>query len=146
MTQQELYECMNLYIVMWKSAIQGTEHRDGKIREWIERGFLNLDKELFKKALYEYEDTNEKNYVAPRTRQILDAYDVVKKRLQGKGNRRIETPDEVMYGIYLKEMKKPVDKRNEWLIEQCLPACEVMTNEEAYIRKYGKPREEFERY
>lgn len=67
-------------------------------------------------------------------------------RREGIGTRRIVTEDEVMYETYLAEMKKSPEKRNEWLIKQCLPSCEIMTNESAYIKKYGKPRKEFERY
>lgn len=59
--------------------------------------------------------------------------------------RRIVTPDEEMYNIYLQEMRKPPEKRNEWLIKQCLPSCEIMTNPEAYKKKYGAYREEYER-
>ena len=70
------------------------------------------------------------------------------KRLykEGKGTRRIVTEDEQMYNLYLQEMAKPVEKRNEWLIRQCLPSCEIMTNPEAFKKKYGKYREEFEKY
>ena len=70
------------------------------------------------------------------------------KRLykEGKGTRRIVTEDEEMYNIYLQEMKKEPSKRNEWLIQRCLPSCEIMTNPEAYKKKYGKYREEYEKY
>ena len=64
---------------------------------------------------------------------------------EGRGSRRIETVDEYYYNLYLVEMKKEPSKRNEWLIQQLLPACEIMTNPEAYKAKYGKYREEFER-
>lgn len=67
-------------------------------------------------------------------------------RREGTGTRRIVTEDEQMYDIYLAEMKKPIEKRNEWLIRQCLPSCEIMTNPEAFKKKYGKYREEYERY
>ena len=146
MNLNELQECMNVYITMWKATIQGLEHRNQVILLWQNRGFLKYDKDLFIKALYEYEDTADKPYVAPRPKQIMDAYNVVKARVKGKGNRRIVTEDETMYGYYLDEMKKPPEKRNEWLIRQCLPSCEIMTNPEAYKAKYGKYREEYEPY
>ena len=85
----------------------------------------------------------------PRLNNIVKYANVEKtlrERREGTGTRRIVTEDETMYGYYLDEMKKPPEKRNEWLIRQCLPSCEIMTNEQAYIRKYGKPRKEFERY
>ena len=70
-----------------------------------------------------------------------------KKRLykENAGERRIETPEEVMYNIYLEEMEKPINQRNEWLIRQCLPAAKIMTDAEEYIKHFGKPREEYER-
>ena len=67
-------------------------------------------------------------------------------RREGVGTRRIVTEDEQMYNIYLQEMKKEPSKRNEWLIQRCLPSCEIMTNPEAYKKKYGKYREEYEKY
>lgn len=145
MTQTELNECMNVYITMWKTMIQGEMHRDSVMKIWIDRGFQKLEKDLFIKALYEYEDTSEKNYVAPRPKQILDAYKTVKARYENKGTRRIVTVDEEMYNLYKEEMKKEPGKRNEWLIKQCLPFCEIMTNPEAYKYKYGKCREEYEK-
>lgn len=145
MTQQELYECMNVYITMWKTMIQGTDHRDSMMKIWNERGFLKLDKELFKKALYEYEDTSEKNYVAPRPKQILDAYKTVKARTENKSDRRIETPEEVIYGYYLEEMKKEPSKRNEAKIRSYLPYAQLFNDPDAYKRHFGKTREEFEK-
>lgn len=68
----------------------------------------------------------------------------IRQRKEGASSRRIVTEDEMMYNLYLNEMKKEPSKRNEWLIEQCLPSCEIMTNEQAYIKKYGKPRAENE--
>ena len=50
-----------------------------------------------------------------------------------------------MYNIYLEEMEKPAGKRDEWLIRQCIPAAEIMTNPAASIRHFGKPREEYEK-
>lgn len=64
---------------------------------------------------------------------------------EGSGTRRIETPEEVMYNIYLNEMKKEPSKRNEELIRMCLPAAELFTDEDAYTRHFGAPREEFEK-
>lgn len=146
MTQQELYECMNIYITMWKSMISNNDHRDNMMKIWVERGFLKLDKGLLIKALYEYEDTAEKNYVAPRPRQILDSYKTVKARVESKTDKRIETPEEVIYGLYLQEMAKEPSKRNESKIRQYLPYAQLFNDPVAYKRHFGKPREEFERY
>lgn len=63
---------------------------------------------------------------------------------EGTGTRRIETIDEVMYNIYLTQMSLEPKERNEELIRRCLPSCEIMTNEQAYIKAYGKPRKEYE--
>ena len=145
MTQQELYECMNIYITMWKSMIQGTDHRDSTMRIWVDRGFLKLDKDLFTKALYEYEDTSDKNYLAPRPKQILEAYKTVKARSENKTNRRIETPEEVIYSLYLQEMKKEPSKRDENKIRTYLPYARLFNDPMAYKRHFGKTREEFER-
>ena len=147
MTQSELNQCMNLYITLWKSTVVSSEHRDSLMETWVERGLLKLDCDLFRKALYEYEDTAEKAYIAPRHRQIMDAYRTVEARAgYGKRKRRIVTEDETMYGYYQEEMAKPPEKRNEWLIRQCLPSCKIMTDPEAYKAKYGKYREEYEPY
>ena len=59
--------------------------------------------------------------------------------------RRIETPEEVMYNIYLDEMKKPPNKRNEDLIRRCLPAAMIFTNKYEYKKHFGKWREDFEK-
>lgn len=146
MTQTELNECMNVYITMWKSMVVGNDHRDAIMKIWVDRGFLKYDKDLFIKALYHYEDTDEKSYLAPRPKKIMDAYKTVKARVENKTNRRIVTTEEVSYEMYLAEMKKPPQKRNEWLIRRLLPSCEIFTNPEAFKRKYGKCREEFEKY
>jgi hypothetical protein len=70
-----------------------------------------------------------------------------KQRLRKEGNSdaRIETPEEVMYQIYLNEMKKEPGKRNEDLIRRCLPAAKLFNEPEAYKRHFGKTREEYER-
>lgn len=59
--------------------------------------------------------------------------------------RRIETPEEVMYRIYLEEINKPRGKKNEDLIRRCLPSAMLFTNEAEYKKHFGKSREEFER-
>lgn len=146
MTPIELQECMNVYITLWKSMVQGPEHRDSLYSVWKDRGFLNYDKDLFIKALYLYEDTSEKNYLAPRPKQIMDAYKTVKARERNSGERRIVTPEEVMYEIYLKEMEKPTEKRNEDLVRRCLPAARLFNDPEAYRKHFGKTREEYEKY
>lgn len=68
------------------------------------------------------------------------------RRLSKKGGsgRRIVTDDEWRYELYLNEMKKDPEKRNEWLMKRCLDSYEIMTSPEKYIAKHGKPREEFE--
>lgn len=67
-------------------------------------------------------------------------------RREGVNTRRIVTEDEEMYNLYLNEMKKEPSKRNEWLIHRCLPSAKIMNDAEAYKKKYGKSREENERY
>ena len=146
MTQPELLECMNVYIAMWKSMIADTNHRDQTMKIWTERGFLKLDKDLFIKTLYEYEDTSEKNYLAPRPKQILDTYKTVKARQEQKTGRRIETPEENIYNLYLAEMQKEPSKRDESKIRQYLPYARLFNEREAYKRHFGKYREEFEKY
>ena len=70
----------------------------------------------------------------------------MRERREGVGRRRISTFEEDLYDIYLSEMKKEPSKRNEWLIRQCLPAAELLNDPEAYHRKYGASREEYERF
>lgn len=59
--------------------------------------------------------------------------------------RRIVTPEEEMYNIYLNEMKKPPKERNEELIRMCLPSAQLFTDPKAYRMHFGKSREEFEK-
>lgn len=145
MTRNELNECMNRYIALWKQMIVSNDHRDHMIEIWIDRGFLDLDKSLFLKALYEYEDNAESPHFAPRPKQILDAYRVVKARQNHETTRRIVTPEEVMYQEYAKEMAKPPQKRNEEYIRRLLPGVEIFMNPEKYKEHYGAYREEFEK-
>lgn len=137
---------MNTYITMWKSMISGMEHRDSTMKIWIDRGFLKLDKNLFIKGLYEYEDTAEKNYLAPRPKQILDAYNTMRIRLISKENRRIETPEEVMFNLYLEQMKLEPDKRDERLIRCCISSAQLFNDPDAYKKHFGRAREDFEKY
>lgn len=146
MTLQELNECMNIYITLWKTMIVSNEHRDNMTKIWQSRGFLKLEKDLFIKALYEYEDTSDKSWVAPRPKQILDCYGVVKARVEHGSRRRIETPEEVIYQLYQQEMKKEPSKRDETAIRSYLPYARLFNDEEAYKKHFGKTRKEFERY
>jgi len=44
MTLNELQECMNVYITMWKTQIQGESHRDSVMKLWQNRGFLKEER------------------------------------------------------------------------------------------------------
>lgn len=144
MTPIELQECMNVYIALWKSMVSGPDHRDALFKIWEDRGFLKYDKDLFIKALYEYEDTSEKSYLAPRIKQIKDAYKTVKAR-QCHGDRVIVTQEEYYYELYQAEMKKDPDKRDEYLIRGCLPYVKRYLEPDAFYEYYGMSREEYER-
>lgn len=146
MTQNDLQECMNKYISMWKTYIVSIDHRESTMNTWIERGFLKLEKDLFIKALYEYEDTADNPNFAPRPKRILDAYKVVKARANKGGDRRIVTQEEVFYNYYMDEMKKEPDKRNEWLIRRCLPYADRYLHDDKFIARYGMTRAEMEKY
>lgn len=121
---------MEKYISKWTKYLEGLEHDD------------------VIKAIDRYVLSDRGNY-NPSVKDIVDYSKVEKskrERREGTGSRRIVTEDEQMYNIYLTEMKKEPSKRNEWLIQRCLPSCEIMTNPAAYKNKYGKTREEYERY
>lgn len=121
---------MERYISKWTTYLEGLEHDD--VIKGIDRYVLS-----------------DKGNYNPSVKDIVNyAKEEQKKRerAEGTGKRRIVTEDEQMYNIYLAEMKKEPSKRNEWLIQRCLPSCEIMTNPEAYKKKYGKYREEYERY
>lgn len=115
-------------------------------KSWMKRFDKVTDFDAFMDALYEFESKSD--YASPpTTKQWLDLYRSMKGRKTGDETavRRIVTPEEQMYNIYLEEMNKPVNQRDEWLIRQCLPAAKIMTDPEAYRRHFGKPREEYEK-
>lgn len=121
---------MERYITKWTTYLDGLQHDD------VIKG---IDKYVL----------SDKGNYNPSVKDIVNyarEEQIKRERKEGTGKRRVVTTDEEMYNLYLKEMAKPVEKRNEWLIKQCLPSCEIMTNAEAFKKKYGKYREEFERY
>lgn len=141
---------LNEFITLYPNTYRGyTVDQLAKVASGWERLYGKVtDYKSFIDALYDY-NKNADYPNPPTTKQWLQSYKNAKARndvKSGNGNRRIVTTDEEMYNLYLKEMAKPVEKRNEWLIKQCLPSCEIMTNAEAFKKKYGKYREEFERY
>lgn len=141
---------LNEFITLYPNIYRGyTVDQLAKVASGWERLYGKVtDYKSFIDALYDY-NKNADYPNPPTTKQWLQSYKNAKARndvKSGNGNRRIVTTDEEMYNLYLKEMAKPVEKRNEWLIKQCLPSCEIMTNAEAFKKKYGKYREEFERY
>lgn len=140
---------LNEFITLYPNVYRGYNQQQlEKVCQGWKRLYESVnDYVSFIDALYEFNKASD--YPSPpTTRQWLQAYRNAKARndkIRGKNARRIETVDEYMYNLYLKEMKKEPSKRNEWLIERLMPACEIMTNPEAYKAKYGKYREEFER-
>ena len=141
---------LNEFITLYPNTYRGyTQDQLAKVCQGWERLYDKVtDYKSFIDALYEY-NKNADYPNPPTTKQWLQIYKNVKARndaKSGASKRRIVTEDEQMYNIYLQEMKKEPSKRNEWLIQRCLPSCEIMTNPEAYKKKYGKYREEYEKY
>lgn len=64
---------------------------------------------------------------------------------EGNSTLRIETPEEVMANIFHEEMKKPREKRNYDLLDRTKYYAGLFQDEQAYIKHFGKPREEYER-
>lgn len=148
MTSIEIQRAINEFISLYPNYYRNlsADSMHNIMKSW-ERRFEKVDDyKTFIDTLYEY-DSKSDYPNPPTTKQILDLYNTLKKRKEHKnGGRRIVTDDEWRYELYLNEMKKPPEKRNEWLIKRCLESCEIMTNPEAYKRKHGAYREEFERY
>lgn len=150
MNREEVNEVLNTINTLYPRSfanLDSPKRRDIYIREYSKHlGDLTLKDCV--KALDVWVANDDKGY-AP-TVAVLRSKTITErdKRLykEGKGTRRIVTEDEWMYNLYLEEMRKEPSKRNEDLIQRCLPSCEIMTNPEAYKRKYGKTREEYERY
>lgn len=141
---------LNEFITLYPNVYRGySQDQLAKVCQGWERLYEKVtDYKSFIGALYEF-NKNADYPTPPTTKQWIGTYKTVKARndaKKGMSSRRIITEDEEMYNIYLAEMKKEPSKRNEWLIERCLPSCEIMTNPEAFKKKYGKYREEFERY
>lgn len=141
---------LNEFITLYPNVYRGySQDQLAKVCQGWERLYDKVtDYKSFIDALYDFNKSAD--YPAPpTTKQWLQSYKNAKARndvKRGASGRRIITPDEEMYNIYLQEMTKAPSKRNEWLIERCLPSCEIMTNPEAYRKKYGKSREENERF
>lgn len=141
---------LNEFITLYPNTYRGySQDQLAKVCNGWERLYESVtDYQSFIDALYEY-NKNADYPNPPTTKQWIQAYKNVKTRndaKNGKSRRRIITPEEESYQMYLEEMKKQPQKRNEWLIRRLLPSCEIFTNPEAFKRKYGKYREEFEKY
>lgn len=150
MTSNEIRMALNEFITLYPNVYRGYDQNQlAKVCQGWERLYEKVeDYKSFIDALYDY-NKNADYPTPPTTKQWIGAYKTVKARndaKKGLSKRRIITEDEEMYNIYLSEMKKEPSKRNEWLVQRCLPSCEIMTNPEAYKKKYGQYREENERF
>lgn len=150
MTSNEIRMALNEFITLYPNTYRGyTQDQLAKVCSGWERLYDSVkDYRSFVDALYEY-NKNADYPNPPTTKQWLQTYKNVKARndaKNGSSKRRIVTEDEQMYDLYLNEMTKPVEKRNEWLIRRCLPSAQIMNDPGRYKAKYGKTREEYERY
>ena len=147
MTSTEIFQALNEFRGLYPNYYKDNSRTamEQVAKSWMRRFSKVDDYKTFVDAMYEFERTSD--YAnPPTTKQLLDLYRTMKSRSKSKsGGRRIVTDDEWKYELYLKEMKKEPGKRDEWLIKRLLPSCEIMTNPEAYKRKYGTSREEHER-
>ena len=149
MTLTEIYRALNEFMSLYPNYYKN-QSRDSmeRVAQSWKRKFENVtDYDAFIDAMYEFEQKSDYPN-PPTTKQMLDLYKNVRTRKateRGQLTRRIETPEEVMYQIYLNEMKKEPGKRNEDLIRRCLPAAKLFNEPEAYKRHFGKTREEYER-
>lgn len=146
MTPTEIHRAINefnaLYPNYYKNQSQAMMEQIA--RSWAKKYDNVQDYDAFIQALYEFERKSEFPN-PPTTKQWLDLYRLQLNRKAGKKmKRRIVTDDEEKYNMYLEEMKKPPEKRNEWLLERLKPSVIIMTNPEEYKRKHGAYREEFE--
>ena len=143
---EELYGAFPIEFGEISRNRQSMDSYVSKILETCQRrGFTYTDLRDGARALTEGDEGNYRITIS----KIVKYAEIEKKkreRRDGTGKRRIITPEEESYEMYLEEMKKPPQKRNEWLIRRLLPSCEIFTNPEAFKRKYGKYREEFEKY
>ena len=147
MTDAELNEVLNALYLVYPSMFKNIEdpRRRERYVRWYNDQIGDLDAIDCLNGLKKYNRSEQGKY-NPSVYDIINYAKAEKrKRLAGSANRRLVTEDEEMYNLYLKEMRKPAEKRDEWLIQRCLPSCEIMTNPEAYKAKYGKYREEFEK-
>lgn len=137
---------MNEYNTLYPNIYRNyDQHQLERVLESWERMFADVsDCETFIDALYHHNRTSD--YPTPPTTKVwLENYRILKEKKRADTERRIETPEEVMYQLYLEEMQKPADKRNEWLCRQALPDAKLFNDEQAYIKYFGKPRKEFEK-
>lgn len=146
MTSTEIFRALNEFIALYPNYYknQSRESMERIARSWMKKYEEVTDYDTFINALYEFERSSDYSN-PPTTKQLLDLYKSMGVRKNKSSERRIETPEEVMYQLYLKEMKKPADKRDETLIRMCLPSAKLFNDPEAYRRHFGKPREEFEK-
>lgn len=145
MTSTEIFRALNEFLALYPNYYknQTREAMERIAKSWMKK-FESVDNyDVFIEALYEYERSSDYSN-PPTTKQMLDLYHARKGRLRDE-NRRIETPEEVMYQIYQNEIYKDPDKRNQDLIDMCKPAAALFTSKEAYKKHFGKYREEFEK-
>lgn len=121
---------MDMYVLKYSKYFQGLQHDD--IMNGIDRYVLS-----------------DKGNYNPSVKDIVNYAKAEQKKREHKegiGTRQIETDDEVRYNIYLQEINKEPSKRNETLIRMCMESARIMTEPGAFEKKYGKTREEYERY
>jgi len=149
MNADEVRKAFNEFVNLYPNQFNSYTHQQKAeiARSWEKLYEKVTDCEAFIEGMYDLKRSSN-SIQPPSARDLLDAYRTAKARMDyrsGRGGKRIITDDESRYQIYLQEMKKEPDKRDERLIQMCLPSAEIMCNKEAYIQKYGKPREEYER-
>ena len=145
MTSTEIFRALNEFIALYPNYYknQSRESMERIARSWMKKYEDVTDYDTFINALYEFERTSDYSS-PPTTKQLLDLYKTLRMRKKTE-ERRIETPEEVMYNLYLKEMQKPPEKRDETLIRMCLPCAKLFNDPVAYKKHFGKSREEFEK-
>ena len=149
MNRTEMASCLNILYLAYPRMFERLDDPERKeaYLQLYGRHLNEFDFKDVKNAIDSYISSDSGKY-QPSIAELKRLSEQEKKERifhETKGSRRIETPEEVMYNIYLEEMDKPADKRNEWLIRQCLPAAKIMTDPNEYRRHFGKPREEYEK-
>ena len=147
MTSVEIRRAMNEFIALYPNYYRNLsqESMERIARSWQKRFESVNNYDAFVEVLYQYEAESEYPN-PPSTKQWMTMYKTkVNQKELGRSVRRIETPEEVLSNMYHYEMRKPPNKRNEWLIRRCIPYARLFQDENAYIKYFGKPRKEFEK-